>query len=131
MKKVLLLALALCGSLAALAQAPATPDARRADQAAGERRHEANSKDKQRGHDDDDQAGQPANHGQNVSTFAKATTLTGADKGAAVSTVARGGHGVDHDMGSARGEHGHGGRPAGSGHPGGGHSMGGGHHGRH
>ncbi|GAA3968639.1 hypothetical protein [Hymenobacter antarcticus] len=109
---------------------------RRADKAAKERRKEA--KTKQHGDDDDrtgDQAGKPANHGQNVSAFAKSTTLTGADKGAAISSVARGGHGVDHDMGNARsargGERGHGGRPAGSGHQGGGHSMGGGHHGKH
>lgn len=135
MKKVMLSALALCCSLAALAQAPTTPDARRTDQTARERRHEAKIKIKQHDDDhDDDRAGQPANHGQNVSAVAKSTTLTGADKGAAVSTVARGGHGADHDMGnarSARGEHAHAGRPAGSGHQGGGHSMGGGHHGSH
>ncbi|OGX81022.1 hypothetical protein [Hymenobacter glacialis] len=113
---------------------------RRADKAAKERRKEA--KTKQRGDDDDrtgNQAGKPANHGQNVSAFAKSTTLTGADKGAAISSVARGGHGVDHNMGNARSarsargsEHGQGGRSAGSGHSkGGGRSNGGGHQGKH
>ena len=137
MQKILLSALALCCSMAALAQAPATPDARRADKVAKERKQEA--KTKQRGDDDDraddrtrDQAGKPANHGQTVSAFAQSTTLTGADKGAAVSAVARGGRATARGERSARGgEHGHGGRPAGSGHQGGGHSMSGGHHGSH
>ncbi|OGX82248.1 hypothetical protein BEN47_18645 [Hymenobacter lapidarius] len=119
MKKVLLSALALCCSLAALAQAPTTPDARRADKAAKERKQEA--KTKQRGDDDrdGDKASKPANHGQTVSTFAKTTPLTGADKGAAVSAVARGGRSTARGERSARGgERGHGSRPAGSGHQG-------------
>ena len=137
MKKILLSALALCCSLATLAQAPASADVRRADQTDKERKHEV--KIKQHNHDDadhdGDKAGKSVNHGQNVSTFAQSTTLTGADKGAAASAVARGGHGEDHVMGNTRsargGNHSHGGRPAGSGPQGGGHSMSGGHHGGH
>ena len=79
--------------------------------------HEADGDDDR----DGDKAGKPANHGQNLSAFTKSTTLSGADKGAAVSAVARGGRGVDHSLRSARGgEHGEhgarGGRATGSRH---------------
>ena len=61
--------------------------------------HEADGDDDR----DGDKAGKPANHGQNLSAFTKSTTLSGADKGAAESAVARCDRGVDHSLRSARG----------------------------
>ncbi|WP_201981587.1 hypothetical protein [Hymenobacter rubidus] len=118
MKRTLALAVALLGSFAALAQAPA-PSSATANAPKAEREHKVKIKQHDAEGDDDrdgDKAGKPANHGQNVSTFTKTTSLTGADKGAAVSTVARSGRGIDHATRSARGEHSHA-----SGHLGGGH----------
>ena len=73
---------------------------------------------------DGDKVGKPNNYSQNVSAFTHATMLTGADKGAAVSAVARGGRRVDHSLRSARGgEHdARGGRAVGSSHTAGGHA---------
>lgn len=116
MKKMLFSAAALLFSVSAMAQAPAQSSVAPANAPKTEREHKVKIKQHDADGDDDrdgDKANKPANHGQNVSAFAKSTTLTGADKGAAVSAVARGGHGVDHDMKntrSARGEHGHGAR---------------------
>ncbi|GAA4055067.1 hypothetical protein GCM10022409_47780 [Hymenobacter glaciei] len=78
----------------------------------------------------DDKAAKPDNHGQKVSAFAKTTTLTGADKGAAVSAVARDGRSTARTPRSARGsEHGgRGSRATGSSHAAGGHAGAG--HGR-
>jgi hypothetical protein len=113
MKKLMLSALGLCCSLAALAQAPTAPDARRADQAA--KAHKQGVKTRQHGDDDDRTGGQarkPANHGPAVSTLAQSTALTGADKGAAVRAVASDGRSTAHAPRRARGgEHGHGGGP--------------------
>ncbi|MBF9141445.1 hypothetical protein [Hymenobacter properus] len=111
MKKMLFSAAALLCTVAAMAQAPAS--ASHAVKPATTRQHDADD-------ERDGKAGAPANHGQTVSNVAQTTTLTGADKGAAVSAVARSGRGVDHATRSARGEHSH----AGGGHLGGGHSAG-------
>lgn len=109
----MLSALVLCCSLAALAQAPTAPDARRADQAAKARTQEG--KPKQHGDDDDrtdGQARKPANHGPAVSTLAQSTPLTGADKGGAVSAVASDGRSSARAPRRARGGgHGPGGCP--------------------
>lgn len=124
MKKMLFSAVALLYSVAAMAQAPAAVFPTPAKAAAIERKQD--DKTKQHDADDDrndDKAAKPDNHGQNVSTFAKTTTLTGADKGAAVSAVARDSRDTGHKPRSARGsEHGQrGNRATGSGHAGAGH----------
>ena len=92
-----------------------------------EREHKVKIKHHETDGDDDrdgDKAGKSNNHGQNVSAFINVTMLTGADKGAAVSAVARGGRRVDHSLRSARGgEHGaRGSRAVGSSHTAGGHA---------
>ncbi|ALW85607.1 hypothetical protein AUC43_11195 [Hymenobacter sedentarius] len=139
MKKALFSAAALLCSFAALAQAPAATGVQHPDKsAAKERKHEA--KIKLRGEDDDrdgDKADKvaPENHGQTVKAFTQSTTLTGADKGAAVSAVASEGRSAKGDRAaraprSARGDHGHGG--AGNGHGAGAHQgAGAGHRGNH
>ena len=115
MKKPLAFAIALLGSFSAVAQAPAAKGS--AASQATERKLEA--KAKQHGTDDEHTGAKPANHGQTVQALANSTPLTGADKGAAVSAVARSGRGVDHATRSARGGH----SRAGGGHVGGGHSA--------
>ena len=125
MEKILFSAVALLCSVAAMAQAPAAVSPALAKAAAIERKQDARTK--QHDADDDrnyDKAAKPDNHGQNVSTFAKTTTLTGADKGAAVSAVARDSRDTGHTPRSGRGgEHGQrGSRATGSSHAGAGHA---------
>lgn len=101
-------------SVAALAQAPAPSSTATDNAPQAEREHKVKIKQHDAEGDDDrdgDKAGKPANHGQNVSAFTNATTLSGADKGAAVSTVARDGRatGSSHAAGRHAGAgHGHG-----------------------
>ena len=102
-KKVFFAAALLC-SIAALAQAPAPYSLATNDAPKATREHRVKIKHHEADGDDDrdgDKEGKPANHGQNLSAFTKSTTLSGADKGAAVSAVARGGRGVDHSPGVA------------------------------
>jgi hypothetical protein len=85
MKKTLFSAAALLCSFAALAQAPATSQS--ANQSAARKLEaQAAKRDRQAGND-----AATNNHGQAVSTLAKSTTLTGREKGAAISTLASGG----------------------------------------
>lgn len=115
MRKTLALAVALLSSFAALAQVPTAKVA--APKPATERHSDA--KTKQHDADDDhssDQKAAPANHGQTVQAVAQSTPLTGADKGATMSAVARGGRGIDHATRSARGAHSHASGHMGSGH---------------
>ena len=136
MKKMLFSAAALLCSVAALAQTPAPSSSATPNAPKAEREHKVKTKQRDAEGNDDhdgDKVGQPDNHGRNVSTFTKSTTLTWADKGTDVSAVARGGRGVDHSLRSARGgehgEHGARGRRAtGSSHAAGGHAGAG--HGR-
>ena len=132
MKKMLFSAAALLCSVAAMAQAPASVLSATAKAAATERKQEAKPKQHDRDGDDrdNDKAAKPDNHGQKVSAFAKTTPLTGADKGAAVSALARSGRSTaqgqrpDHAPRSARGsEHGaRGGRTTSSSHATSGHA---------
>ena len=136
MKKILISAAVMLCSLAALAQAPA---AYVAPKAAMERKQDI--KVKQHDANDDhnhDKATKPSNHGQTVSTFAKTTTLTGANKGAAVSAIARNGRSSGQGQRAAcaprsarGGEHGQrGSRPTGNSHAASGHADAGAGHGR-
>ncbi|GAA4356262.1 hypothetical protein GCM10023185_19910 [Hymenobacter saemangeumensis] len=117
MKKLLIAALGLQLAYVAVASAQDAPATARPDK-----------KEKK-----DKAATAPSNHGQQVSTVAKTTTLTGAEKGAAVSAAARDGRPATHGAGShhersARGQHGAGhGHANGAAHSGGGRGQG---HGR-
>ncbi|GAB3292373.1 hypothetical protein ACFQT0_07150 [Hymenobacter humi] len=136
MKKMLFSAAALFCSFAALAQTPA-PSAKHANKAVAAD-HKLEAKAKRNDQDrSDDKAGTPDNHGQAVQTLAHSTTLTGAEKGAAISTLASGGRSAakgqsaDHSARGARGERSArggnrnaGNRPAGAGHQGAGHRGG-------
>lgn len=87
MKKLLFSAAALLCTVAALAQTPTTPTP--ANKAvAATRRHDPSAKQHAADADEDGQTTRSATHGQTVSTFAQTISLTGADKGAAVSTLA-------------------------------------------
>jgi hypothetical protein len=107
MKKLLLPAALLC-SFAALAQTPAAsvdhPDAYAVVQPKQEAKTEDFNPDDHEGGNGN--AAATANHGQTVAAFAHSTALTGADKGAAVSALARNGRST------ARGEHNHDNRKA-------------------
>ncbi|SNC68297.1 hypothetical protein SAMN06265337_2244 [Hymenobacter gelipurpurascens] len=129
MKKTLLSAAALLCTFAALAQTPTAvaQDGRAPKQA----KHDGKTKQHNEDKDDADvQKAAPVNHGQAVSAVATTTTLTGAAKGAAVSTVARSdakaAKGIRPER-SARGDRSHGNRQTGSTHAAGHDKSGAGH----
>ena len=136
MKKMLFSAAALLCSFAALAQTPA-PSTKHANHKleAKAKRTDRDRKDDQ--DDRDDKTAKPDNHGQAVQTLANSTTLTGAEKGAAISTLASGGrsaakgqsadhkaHGARSERSARGGNRNAGSRPAGAGHQGAGHQGG-------
>ncbi|TGE06018.1 hypothetical protein [Hymenobacter fodinae] len=121
MKKALLFTASLLLALGALAQEPTAPNGKHpAGETAKARKH----KIKDQGEAD---KATPDTHGQQVQALAHSTPLTGADKGAAISTFASNGHSAAHgerQIGSARGNRNHGrSRGADCVHQGGGHQQ--------
>ncbi|UOQ55603.1 hypothetical protein [Hymenobacter cellulosivorans] len=110
MKKMLCSAAALLFSVAALAQAPAHK-APRPNKSEARPAQQSEIRDENKDGIQDEVVTTPVNHGQTVQAVAQGTTLTGADKGAAVSSVASARRSTAHDnrtLRSARGERTHG-----------------------